>query len=92
MSLGLWDVIHLDERLVGLEPGSTLLLYTDGMTDCRDPNGVPFGIERVKSALATMAGLSAKQVCDLLLETLMTYQNGSGQDDDVTLVAMHRAG
>ncbi len=92
MSLGLWDVIRLDEQLVPLEPGSTLVLYTDGMTDCRDPNGVPFGIERIKSALATMAGLPAKQVCDLLLETLMTYQNGSGQDDDVTLVAIHRAG
>src|SRR5512146_2668600 len=91
MSLGLWDVITLDERMVQLEPGSTLVLFTDGMTDCRDPNGVPFGIERIKAVLATMRNLPAQQVCDRLLETLMAYQNGAGQDDDVTLVAIHRA-
>ncbi len=90
MSLGLWDVISLDEQQVRFEPGSTLLLFTDGMTDCRDPNGVPFGIERIKSALSEMADLPAQQVCDRLLETLMAYQNGAGQDDDVTLVAIRR--
>ncbi len=92
MSLGLWEIIKLDEKVIHFEPGSILLLYTDGMTDCRDPNGTPFGIERTKSALGGMAGLSAQQVCDRLLETLMAYQNGAGQDDDVTLVAIRRAG
>ncbi len=91
MSLGLWDIIALDEQLIYFDPGSTLLLFTDGMTDCRDPNGVPFGIERIKTALAGMEGLPAQEVCDRLLETLMSYQNGAGQDDDVTLVAIHRA-
>ena len=48
MSLGLWDFITLDEQIVKLEPGSTMVLFTDGMTDCRDPNGVAFGLERIK--------------------------------------------
>ncbi len=90
MSLGLWDIIALDEQVIKLERGSTLLLFTDGMTDCRDPNGVPFGIERVKNALAGMPDLPAQEVCDRLLETLQRYQDGSSQDDDVTLVAIHR--
>ena len=51
MSLGLWETITLDERMVLLEPGSTLLLYTDGMTDCRDPLGVAFGLDNIKSCL-----------------------------------------
>ncbi len=91
MSLGLWEVIALDEQTVRFEPGSTLLLFTDGMTDCRDPNGVPFGLGRITAALSGMAGLPAQEVCDSLLSTLMSYQNGAGQDDDVTLVAIHRA-
>ena len=91
MSLGLWEVISLDERVVRFEPGSTLLLFTDGMTDCRDPNGVSFGLERIKTVLSSMTGLSAQQVCDGLLNTLLEYQNGVGQDDDVTLVAIYRA-
>ncbi len=91
MSLGLWETITLDERTVLLEPGSTLLLYTDGMTDCRDPNGLAFGLEHIKSGLAGMTGRPAQEVCDRLFATLMDYQNGSPQDDDVTLLAIHRA-
>jgi sigma-B regulation protein RsbU (phosphoserine phosphatase) len=89
MALGLWETITLDERSVMLEPGCTLVLYTDGMTDCRDPQGVAFGLERIKSTLGGLVGLSAQQVCDKLFDTLMEYQNGAKQDDDVTLVAIH---
>ena len=92
MSLGLWDEITLDEQIVKLQMGSTLVLFTDGMTDCRDPHGVAFGLERIKATLAGLAGLSAQHVCDRLFDTLMEFQNGSNQDDDVTLVAIHATG
>ena len=89
MALGLWEAITLDEHTVKLEPNSTLVLFTDGLTDCRDPNGVPFGIERIKATLSSLVGLSAQHVCDKLFDALMEYQNGAKQDDDVTLVAIH---
>ena len=34
----------------------TLLLYTDGMTDCRDPKGELFGLERIKLTMSGLAG------------------------------------
>jgi len=89
MSLGLWDEITLDLQVVHLERGSTLVLFTDGMTDCRDTHGTPFGLPRIKETLAGLVGLPAQAVCDSLLQTLKTYQDGSNQDDDVTLVAIH---
>ena len=91
MSLGLWDTIILDECVIPLEPGSTLLLYTDGMTDCRNPQGIAFGLERIKANLSGMNGLPAQEVCDRLFSSLIDYQNGSPQDDDVTLVAICRS-
>jgi len=91
MALGLWDAITLDEYTVTLEPNSTLVFFTDGLTDCRDPNGVSFGLERVNAILSGLVGLSAQQVCDRLFDALMEYQNGAKQDDDVTLVAIHAA-
>ena len=89
MAIGLWEDITLDEQTITLPPGSTLLLYTDGMTDCRDPNGVPFGLERIQGILRTCPNESAQAVCDQLLKRLKDYQQGSKQDDDVTLVAVH---
>ena len=89
MALGLWENITLDEQTITLPKGSTLLLYTDGMTDCRDPNGVQFGLEGIQRALSICPTSSAQVVCDYLLQTLKDYQQGSKQDDDVTLVAVH---
>ena len=91
MALGLWDAITLDERTIELLPGETLLLFTDGMTDCRSPKGEAFGLERIKKTLSGFAHVNAQQVCDKLLETLNQYQEGSKQDDDVTLVAVAAA-
>lgn len=89
MALGLWDTVTLDERTITLEPGSTLLLYTDGMTDCRNTHGESFGVDRIKTHLGGLSNVNAQQVCDHMLGTLINYQDGSKQDDDVTLVAVH---
>ncbi|MCL4269447.1 MAG: SpoIIE family protein phosphatase [Anaerolineales bacterium] len=91
MALGLWDEITLDERSVQLLSGDTLLLYTDGMTDCRDPKGEPFGLDRIKTTLSGYANFNAQQVCDHMLNTLNQFRDGSKQDDDVTLVAVSAA-
>jgi len=89
MALGLWEDILLDENSVHLPGGSLLVMFTDGMTDCRNPKGEPFGMERIKGTLAGFGNVPAQSSCDQLLEALINYQNGSRQDDDVTLVAVH---
>lgn len=89
MALGLWEDIILDENGLVLPKGSLLLMYTDGMTDCRNPKGEPFGLERIKKSLMAMKDIDAQKGCDVLFERLMDYQEGSKQDDDVTLVAVH---
>jgi phosphoserine phosphatase RsbU/P len=89
MALGLWENIALDEYSVQLEKDSTLVMFTDGMTDCRDPMGVPFGLERIKKTMTSLGQVTAQVGCDRLFDTLMLYQSGAKQDDDVTLVAIH---
>ena len=89
MALGLWDDIVLDENSITLPNGSLLVMFTDGMTDCRDPKGIPFGLERIKKTLENLSKINAQTGCDELFDTLMKYQDGSKQDDDVTLVAVH---
>ena len=89
MALGLWEDILLDQYTVHLPKDSLLVLFTDGMTDCRNPKGESFGLERLKQVLTGLEHESAQASCDQLLATLMNYQAGSKQDDDVTLVAVH---
>jgi len=89
MALGLWEEIALDEYSVNLPKDSLLVMYTDGMTDCRDPEGEPFGLQRIKDTASGLRKISAQAGCDQLFDTLMLYQSGAKQDDDVTLLAIH---
>ncbi len=89
MALGLWENIILDEYSLFLPQDSLLMMFTDGMTDCRSPKGEPFGLERIKTTIAGLRSATAQASCDRLFDTLMMYQSGSKQDDDVTLVAIH---
>ncbi len=88
-AIGMFDDLLLDENSVTLPPGGTLVLFTDGLTDCRDPLGQVFGHVRVQELLSSLAGRSGQQVCDALREALTNFQSGASQDDDVTLVAVH---
>ena len=89
MALGLWENIMLDENKIQIPQGSLLVMFTDGMTDCRNPLGESFGLDRIKKTVAGLLNVSAQSGCDQLLESLLNYQDGSKQDDDVTLLAVH---
>lgn len=89
MALGLWEAIALDEYSLQLPRDSMLVMFTDGMTDCRNPKGVPFGLEKIKTTLSGLSVATAQAACDQLFDTLMYYQSGAKQDDDVTLLAIH---
>ena len=92
MALGFWENIALDEKQFISAKGSLLVMFTDGMTDCRNPKGEPFGLERIRLTMAELWNVSAQSSCDQLFDKLMMYQGGSKQDDDVTLVAVHAKG
>lgn len=73
-------------------PGSTLLLYTDGVTDACDPQGMFLGLEWLYAYLRACVGTPAQVICDQLLHALTLFQDGAPQHDDVTLVALRAVG
>ncbi len=86
--LGLFEELVLDEGQLSLDPGGSMLLYTDGVTEAVDGAGEFFGMERLSSALQSAATLHPKQICEALWQALVAYQGTIPQDDDVTLVAV----
>jgi phosphoserine phosphatase RsbU/P len=89
MALGLDVPIMLDEAGIFLSSGSLLIMFTDGLTDCRNPKGESFGLGRIMNTLTNLQDASAQASCDQLFEALQMYQRGAKQDDDVALVAVH---
>ena len=86
--LGAMDGILLDEQTVVLPPGSTVLFYTDGVTDVLDAHGNQFGLERLRQALVAQRSAPAQALCDTLLEMTAAYRAATPQYDDITLVAV----
>jgi sigma-B regulation protein RsbU (phosphoserine phosphatase) len=86
--LGILDPLLLDEQRLQLQPGETLLLFSDGLTDCRNPQGEAFGYERLRAAANFSESQPAQQTCDGLSSALLAFRENAAQDDDVTLVSI----
>ena len=91
LPIGLFPEIPLDEQSINIPPGGSLLLFTDGMCDCRNLAGEEFGRERITSGMAALCGQNAQAICAGLIQSLTDFRQGAAQDDDVTLVTLHRA-
>jgi PAS domain S-box-containing protein len=71
------------ESVTTLDPGETLLLYTDGLVERRGDD-LDGGLDRLRAALADLAGRPLQETCDALLDRLVE----PAHTDDVALVAV----
>ena len=86
--LGLFDDMALDEQTVAIPPNGRLLLFTDGITEASDSNGIVFGQERLYAALRASAGASAQGICSAAYDAVCAYCGDLTPQDDVLLVAI----
>jgi len=79
------DVTY-DNWSVELATGDRLVLYTDGVTDCVNPEYDMFGSERLTESLLLLSRTSTGHSLDRLVEAMDEFSEGSPQMDDVTLL------
>jgi hypothetical protein len=72
-----------------LQPGDWLALYTDGITEARDPSGAWFGEQRLVEFLARAmsAGRPPPETVRRLTQAVLDHQGGQLQDDATVLLA-----
>jgi anti-anti-sigma factor len=71
------------ETMVALEPGSILLLYTDGLVERRD-HPLDEGLALLAQAAADAAGCAPEEVCDAVMAAMVG--DGTPQDDVALMV------
>jgi serine phosphatase RsbU (regulator of sigma subunit) len=72
-----------------LDSGEVLVLHSDGLTDARDRQGNPFGLERVMQVLSHAPAV-ASLVGEALLEAVRLHSDGVAPFDDLTIVCVGR--
>jgi serine phosphatase RsbU (regulator of sigma subunit) len=77
-----WDCFTGDCQL---EPGDTLALYTDGVTEAFSEAGEEFGEQRLVETLFDRGQLSAVELSQSVVDEVRAF-NTNEQHDDITLI------
>ncbi len=84
---------EFDFKVISLDVGDTIVIFTDGVIDAEDPNGVRFQFEGIHKALhldTIMTETRPSKVGDKLIRAVQKHANGTPQSDDIALVCFGR--
>lgn len=75
---------------VAMEPGDRLIIYSDGIIECENPEGEAYGEERLGALFAARPAEGLAAVIDDLEASLRQYHASHGFEDDVSLLVVER--
>ncbi len=84
--VGLVPEAEYTTAAVKLEPGDTLVLFSDGVTEAMDPDEQLFGTPRLREVLAGLMDTPLEEIQKRVLESVENFSRGAPQTDDVTLL------
>lgn len=91
LALGIFDTAAYEQGEVDLEPGDLVILFSDGLTETRDPAGEAFTLERVCQTVMRHRRERPRTILYRLLEAAEAFRDGQPQGDDLTVMVL-RAG
>jgi sigma-B regulation protein RsbU (phosphoserine phosphatase) len=85
-ALGVRAGLQFPEDDVVLEPGATVALYTDGITEARDPGGALLGQERLEAMLADSEQGPLDATLEAVWGRVAAFRGAAPASDDATLL------
>ena len=71
-----------------LEPGDTIYLYTDGVTEAHNAEGEMFGMDRLADALNETVGMTPEETDKLVRDRILEFSGDTEQFDDITTLCL----
>jgi sigma-B regulation protein RsbU (phosphoserine phosphatase) len=87
-ALGLLERVSYDAGEVRLEPGDTVAMVTDGVTEANSPDESEFGDDRVCASLRALSGSSAPAILEGLVAAVTAWTGAAGCSDDLTALVL----
>ena len=73
---------------ITINPGQTVFLYTDGLTEAENASLEQFGEKRMMKALAE-SDISPRPLIENILKIVKSFVGSTDQSDDLTMLAIH---
>ncbi len=86
--IGMFAQAAYEEGMVQLQPGDTLIAFTDGVPEALNPADEEYGEDRLKEKLRTVAHLPVNDMAARILQDLKTWIADAAQYDDLTFILM----
>jgi sigma-B regulation protein RsbU (phosphoserine phosphatase) len=90
MPLGILQDATWEQGTAQIDPGDTLVLYTDGLIDAQDSRQRPFGEERLLATVRAQSGSSAQSLQETLISQVREFVGDVPQRDDIALAILVR--
>ena len=87
--LGIFAGVGHDIATTNLEPGDTLLLYTDGVPEATNASGEQYSEQRLRNLLESSQG-SADDLLKTIVSSVTDFTQDAPQHDDITMLASKR--
>ncbi len=91
LPLGMLEEATYEAAEVGFAPGDSLLLYTDGVTECMNSKGEQYGEDRMHAAVMGPTPLPPQSLRENLLHSVDKFAGGQSYADDLTVLILQRA-
>lgn len=85
------DSDYESESIV-LQPGQIIFLYTDGVTEAKNPGAELYGEQRLLDALKRSPAGNLPEMVRFIRNEVQQHANGAPQSDDVTMLAVRYRG
>jgi len=89
LPIGVLDGCEYSACQITLEPGDTLVMFSDGVPDAMNVQEAPFGAGGIEQAV-TGGTFTARGLGNRLVQAVKQHAAGRSQFDDITLVAFGR--
>jgi len=89
--LGMFYDARFHQHFILFEPGQTMVIYTDGITEASDDAGEEYGQERLAKIVHAGLDLPAKKMIDHIRKDVADFTGRKFLDDDGTLFIIKSA-
>ncbi len=88
--VGAFDGIEYLEDSLQMQPGDSLVMYTDGVTEAINPAEEEFGTQRLDATLAAHAQDDCQHIVESVKKAMHEFVDGAEQSDDITMLVVKR--
>ena len=88
--VGAIEGLAYHEEKMKLEPGDTLFMFTDGVTEAMNTVFEEFGESRLEATLKGCSGKSCQEMIDAVSSDVKAFVGNAEQSDDITMLVLKR--